>query len=173
MPIDTDNKLGIQIGVSAEFEILDFLYLGTTLSLYQKGFVNDFSFTKNKNTFNFLDLPIEIGYKMPIGNISVFGQVGPYVSVAVAGRSRTVFNSDDQEPWMEEENQSNSLYEDDYEYYKRFNTGLSIAAGVDYKQYQIRLNYAFGLSDFIADEYTQAHISSFSMTAAYFFGRSY
>ncbi|HQL71473.1 MAG TPA: outer membrane beta-barrel protein, partial [Bacteroidales bacterium] len=134
---------------------------------------NDIIFGKNKNTFSFLDIPIEIGYKMPIGNVSVFGQVGPYVSVALAGRSRTIVTIEDPEPWMEDEEHSYSLYEEGYEYYKRFDTGLSVAAGVDFKQYQLRVNYAFGLSDFIANEYTKAHISSFSLTAAYLFGRNY
>ena len=165
---DTYSKPGFQLGATAELEVLSFLYVGTTLSLYQKGYKNPIieGVIVSKNTFTFLDLPIEIGYKMPIGNVSVYGQIGPYASVALAGKSRVV-NHD--EPDMNED--PYSLYE--YETYKRFDTGISIAVGADYKQYQVRINYTRGLTDF--DEYDSytTKTSSFGFSAAYFFGRNY
>ena len=164
--IQTQSKLGVHVGATAEFEILSFLYVSTTLSLYQKGNKNEYPLGTSKSTFSFLDLPIEIGYKMPIGNISVFGQVGPFVSVAVAGRGRWIPDES-----YSDETSSYSLYE--YDNYKRFDTGVGLAAGIDYKNYQVRFSYSFGFINIEGHSSYSAQTSAFSVTGAYFIGRNY
>ncbi|HOY39562.1 MAG: PorT family protein [Bacteroidales bacterium] len=165
--VEYASKPGFQVGATAEFELTSFLYVGTTIGLYQKGYKNVVTpgvFTI-RNTFSYIDIPIEVGYKLPIGNFSIFGQIGPYVSVAVVGQSRMV-NHD-----MPEYNETYSVYE--YDEYKRFDSGLSFAVGGDYKQFQIRANYAFGFIDMNKYETYSSVNSTFGFSFAYFFGRDY
>ena len=174
--VDKTTKLGFQLGATAEFEVFSFLYIGTTVSIFQSGNkYKDDTFT-SKSTFTNIKIPVDIGYKLPIGNVSVFGSVGPYVSVALIGKSRYVYNSDDE---FMEEMEETSVYDIEFgenSYNKRLDTGLSISAGVDYRQYQAKINYSFGLRDlttnydFGTSYKTTSSILNISL--AYFVGRS-
>lgn len=143
------TKGGFQIGATAEFEIFSFLYVATTVSLYQTGLKFKDNWGASKSTFNNLKIPIDVGYKLPIGNFSVFGTIGPYMSVVMGAKYRYVPAPDPDFP--EEEQGYTSVIEvgggEEVVGYKRMDTGLSIAAGVDFMQWQARVNYSFGLRD--------------------------
>lgn len=172
------TNLGFQIGATAELEVFSFLYIGTTLSFYQTGRKTKDDWGKNTITLNNIKIPIDIGYKLPIGNVSVFGSVGPYMSVAMFGKYVHTPNPDNE--FQEEEGSDYDVeFNDDSSWlaYKRLDTGLSIAAGVDYKQFQARLNYSFGLRDITPDSDTmfstayKTTSSVFNISFAYFIGR--
>lgn len=162
--VEKKFNLGYQFGVAAEFEIMSFLYVGASVSFFQKGDKQGDDTYSAKTKLGYIDVPIVIGYKMPIGNISVFGNIGPYTSVAILGKS--VFNSE----YMNEENHVHDI---DFEYYKRFDTGVTFGMGVEFKQFQVKANYALGFVDIIESEYVSAKNSVFNITGTYFFGRDY
>lgn len=171
------TNLGFQIGATAELEVFSFLYIGTTLSFYQTGRKTKDDWGKNTITLNNIKIPIDIGYKLPIGNVSVFGSVGTYMSVAMFGKYVYTPNPDNE---FQEEGYNESIEfvnDETYGSYKRLDSGLSIAAGVDYKQFQARLNYSFGLRDITPDSDTmfstayKTTSSVFNISFAYFIGR--
>ena len=61
----------------------------------------------------------------------------------------------------------------DFGYYKRFDTGITVSAGVEFKQYQIKFNYARGFTDFTNSEFVKSYNSIINISGAYFFGRNY
>ena len=159
----TEKKfnIGYQIGVAGEIEIMNFLYVGASVSFFQKGDKQgDETFTA-KTKLGYLDVPITLGYKMPIGNVSVFGNVGPYTSVAIVGKS--VYHTE----FMDE------THEIDFEYYKRFDTGVTFGGGIEFKQFQVKANYSLGFVDIYESEFVSAKNSVFNITGTYFIGRNY
>lgn len=161
--VEKKFNLGYQFGVAAEFEIMSFLYVGASISFFQKGDKQGNENFSAKTKLGYIDVPITIGYKMPIGNISVFGNVGPYTSVAIIGKS--VYQSE----YMNE----NYTHDIDFEYYKRFDTGATFGVGVEFKQYQIKANYARGFVDITEGETITSKNSAFNITGTYFIGRNY
>jgi hypothetical protein len=160
---NTEKKLniGYQIGVAGEIEIMNFLYVGASVSFFQKGDKQgDETFTA-KTKLGYLDVPITLGYKMPIGNVSVFGNVGPYTSIAIVGKS--VYHTE----FMDE------THEIDFEYYKRFDTGVTFGGGVEFKQFQVKANYSLGFVNVYDSEIVTAKNSVFNITGTYFIGRNY
>lgn len=161
--VEKKLNFGYQIGVAGEIEIMNFLYVGASVSFFQKGDKQgDETFTA-KTKLGYLDVPITLGYKMPIGNVSVFGNVGPYTSIAIVGKS--VFHYE----IMDE----NFEHEIDFEYYKRFDTGVTFGGGVEFKQFQAKANYSLGFVDINDSELVSAKNSVFNITGTYFFGRNY
>lgn len=163
--VDQSFKLGWQIGAAAEFEIMSFLYVGANVSFFQKG--NKVTYddgASSKLKLGYLDIPIYVGYKMPLGNISVFGNVGPYTSVAMVGKSEYQSEMFDETHEVEFGGEFG---------YKRFDSGVAFGGGVEFKQYQIKANYSLGFVDIVPYETTTAKNSVFNITATYFIGRNF
>jgi hypothetical protein len=75
---------------------------------------------------------------------------------------------------MEEDAHDIEFGEEPYTY-KRLDTGLSIGAGVDYRQWQANINYSFGLRDLTTDSefyYYKTTSSILNISVAYFIGRT-
>jgi hypothetical protein len=163
--VEKNVKMGYQIGVAAEFEVMSFLYVGGAISFFEKGdkIKNDFGTFKTK--IGYIDVPLTIGYKMPIGNLSVFGNVGPYTSIAIIGKS--VMHSE----FMDETHPIE--IGGDFGYYKRFDTGVTFGGGLEFKQFQIKANYALGFVDITEGETMTSKNSVLNITGTYFIGRNY
>ncbi len=166
--VDHSFKMGYQIGAAAEFEIMSFAYVGASVCFFQKGSAIKDSFGSSHLNIGYLDIPIVIGYKVPLGNISAFGNVGPYTSVAMVGKSKSSFESGDETIEHEEQ-----LEFGETGWYKRFDSGVTFGGGVEFKQYQIKLNYSMGFVDIVPGEFTSAKNSVFNITATYFIGRNF
>ncbi len=166
---DKSSKMGFQIGAAAEFEIMSFLYVGASASFFQKGVKYSGDDYKSKLKLGYIDIPIYVGYKVPLGNISVFGNVGPYTSVAIVGESYyySDFGGIEFEETMDVE------LSGDMAYYKRFDSGVAFGGGVEFKQYQIKANYSIGFVDVTTSEFVSAKNSVFNITATYFIGRNF
>lgn len=167
--VDKNMKIGYQFGVAAEFEILSFLYVGGAVTFFQKGDSRgDDTFT-SKTKLGYIDIPITIGYKMPLGNISVFGNVGPYTSIAIIGKS--YFQSGTGPTEFEETHDLE--FGEDMGFYKRFDTGVTFGGGVEFKQFQVKANYSLGLVDITYSEFVTSKHSVFNITGTYFIGRNF
>jgi len=163
--IEKNFRLGYQIGAAGEFEIMDFLYVGAAVTFFQKGDKVVSTFGTSKLKLGYIDIPITIGYKVPVGNISVFGNVGPYTSMAIIGKSE--FHSEFMDETMDVE------IGGEFSYIKRFDTGVTFGGGVEFKQYQIKANYALGFVDITEGETITSKNSVLNITGTYFFGRNY
>lgn len=167
--VDKKIKIGYQIGAAAEFEIMSFLYVNGAVTFFQKGDkAGDDTFT-SKTKIGYIDIPITIGYKVPLGNVSVFGNAGPYSSIAIVGKSYYHSGFDG----VEFEEEFPLELGGDMAYYKRFDAGVIFGGGVEFKQYQIKANYAIGFVDITEGETVKSKNSVFNITATYFIGRNF
>jgi len=160
-------KLGYQIGAAAELEIMSFLYVGAAVTFFQKGNKVVDEFGTSKLNMGCIDIPITLGYKVPIGNVSVFGNVGPYTCVALVGKS--VYHSD----MMDETFEHEVEFDSETGYYKRFDSGLTFGGGVEFKQFQVKANYSLGFVDVSTSESVSMKNSVFNITGTYFLGRNF
>ena len=160
-------KIGYQIGAAAELEIMSFLYVGAAVTFFQKGNKVVDEFGTSKLNLGCIDVPITIGYKVPIGNLSVFGNIGPYTCVAIAGKSH--YHSEVMDEDFEYEVELGS----ETGYYKRFDSGLTFGGGVDFKQFQVKANYSLGFVDLSTSESVSMKNSVFNITGTYFLGRNF
>lgn len=116
-----------------------------------------------------MDIPIYIGYKVPLANISVFGNVGPYSSVAIVGKSH--FHSEYEGHEFEENHPVEFGSESGL--IKRFDTGVVFGGGVEFMQWQIKVNYALGFVDIASADYISSKNSVLNVTCTYFIGRNF
>ena len=165
--VEQSFKMGYQIGAAAELEIMSFLYVGAAVTFFNKGNKVVDEFGTSKLNLGCIDIPITIGYKVPIGNLSVFGNIGPYTCVAIAGKS--VYHSN----VMDEEFENEVEFDPEFGYYKRFDSGLTFGGGVDFKQFQVKANYSFGFVDISTSESVSMKNSVLNITGTYFIGRNF
>ena len=163
--VDKNMKVGYQFGVAAEFEIMSFVYVGTAVTFFQKGDKRVTSTSTSKTRLGYIDIPITIGYKMPLGNVSVFGNIGPYTSVAIIGKSEYHSELMDETFPIELGGEFSS--------YKRFDSGVIFGGGLDFKQFQVKANYAIGFVDITSSEFVSTKNSVLNITGTYYIGRNF
>jgi len=163
----TDYKLapGFNIGGVAEMPITDLFSVQAKLLFTTKGFNYKSSGSSTKvNCFLFYtEIPILAKANFEIGNIGVYGLLGPYFGFGLAGRAKV---GDDTESikWGSDGNA------DDF---KRFDAGLSIGAGANLSIVQVGMNYNFGLTNISAytDDGYRNKNRSFNIFVIYVFGQ--
>ncbi|MCK9255884.1 MAG: PorT family protein [Bacteroidales bacterium] len=172
------TKFGYQIGLAAEYEILSFLYLGASLNYITKGDKYKDNFALSKINFGSFELPLQIGYKIPIGNLSVSAMVGPYTNVAVVGK-RTFIPKEEVVPpfeWNFEESPHSQYLDDEsdvfgeqWNSFKRFDSGICAGLKLGFKNYNLSANYSRGFVDIRPEETIKANHSVFNLSFIYYF----
>ncbi|HXK80906.1 MAG TPA: porin family protein [Bacteroidales bacterium] len=175
--LEKSIKYGYQLGVALEYEVFSFLSIGTDIGFIQKGDKIKDDFAVSKASLGYLDIPINIAYKLPLKDVKVSIMAGPYTSVAMVGK-KTLTVLPEVEPdyeWNFEEHGHDAYIDDgtpvfgeEFHSYKRFDTGLTFGFKIGYKQYRLSANYAMGLTDIKPNETITAKNSSFSFSLAYF-----
>ena len=96
-----------------------------------------------KTNMNYLEIPIHIGYQYAINDdFSVFGEFGPYFAIGLFGKTDGE-EMDYNDNW---EIVSNSVSYNTFDEFKRFDFGLGLRFGVEFKQrYTLSIGYDFGL----------------------------
>lgn len=166
------SKVGFNIGVKGDYFFTDNLYLGTGLFFNQKGAKKSVEGGKIKEVWNYLELPVHIGYRHPVSdNVAIFGEFGPYFGYAVSGKykigdaSTSIFDLK-----VDEDGEISDKGTDIGA--KRFNVGLGIHAGVEFSKFQVRLGYDFALTpnvDTFGGLLKKQKHGTFTIGAAYLF----
>jgi len=159
--LNKNTKLGFQLGASVEYEVLSFLSVGTDIGFLQKGDKIKDQFATSRASIGYLDIPLIIGYKIPLGNFKITAMVGPYTSIAIVGTKSFVLNPD-LEPdfeWNFEETGHDAYIDDGTAFfgeelnsYKRFDSGISFGLKVQYSKYRLSASYSRGFVDIKPNE---------------------
>ncbi len=172
------QKLGYQVGVTAEYSPKGLLYFGTGLSFTNKGakFSGAESWIGGSNppvtnwekTTNqaYLQIPLTIGYYFPVSNetkISV--NAGPYLAYGVGGKETVKTHTTPSEAKADEKFTYNTFDKNNNETYSPFNIarmdyGAALGVGLRHKKFIIGFDYEMGLMNIF--EMDQSHISSLS-----------
>ncbi len=133
---DLDMKIGFHIGVTAEFPINELFSFETGLLLSQKGYKYDGAWGDYTVNLNYLEVPLLGKATFDLGDLMIYGQLGPYVGFGLTGK----FKSDDEEDDIE-------WGSDDDDDFKRLDFGLNIGAGVQVSNITIGASYGLGLAN--------------------------
>lgn len=170
-------KFGYQAGIAAEFELMKMVFISTSLSYVTKGDKYKDRFAVSKTSFGCFELPVYIGYKIPLGNVYLSGTVGPYSSVAIVGKRSFTQKPEltppfewnfEASPHQQYIDNNTDFYGEQWNSYKRFDTGISFGIRAGYKNYNIAASYSRSFVDIRPDESVTATNSVFSISFIYY-----
>lgn len=149
---------GIKLGGSAEFEyknnfsLLTGVLYNVAYSDKLQGYPNSATVTY-KTLGHFLDIPLRINYTYPISkSLKIFGFAGPNINIGLAQNmeitSTQTYNpaNPSQATYYVKPGKFNSYADSDY-LLNRINIQLGAGAGVQWKKFQIKGGYDFGLNN--------------------------
>jgi len=179
---DTDNFMGVHIGVIFDFPLSD-ISIGTIslqpgIMFTKKGGIwedeKEYSYytEKSKGTFNlnYLEIPLTVSLKIPINeSLSARANVGFYLAVGISGTLKDEYTecrsgTDDCESYSNDVdifNGGKGLKSSDY--------GLSFAGGIEFHNFYAGITYGLGLSNILGDDYGEITTRTINFTLGYNF----
>ena len=172
---DTRTKIGFQAGFKAQAQLTGNWYWQASLLYTQKGYKLESQDIQIDAQAAYIQLPLEIMYKFPVGRADLLASVGCFLGVGIHGftdyndnfnqdpRSRT-FRQDLQRPYVNEEYGKTNLVGCDYTvhganvfWYDEDDTfktpgtykidgGVQLGLGWEIKRFQLMLTYQFSLT---------------------------
>ncbi|MDZ7822521.1 MAG: porin family protein [Candidatus Marinimicrobia bacterium] len=152
------SHASFHFGLSAEIPLSGMLFLETDLLLSGKGYhhfeegnivINDYDAVLN---IYYLDIPILAKIKYDLGSLEVFGTLGPYFAIGLAGNYRY----DTELLGIPVADTTAIEWGSDVNEYKTLDMGLSIGGGIAYEAIELGFTYQMGLisiSGYTADNY--------------------
>jgi hypothetical protein len=179
------SKIGLTVGIVADISISNSLAFRPGLNFTQKGgqLKDTQTFlgvtTKNKATVttSYLELPLNIVYKIAVGGGSVFVGAGPSIGFGLSGKGKvksTIGNTTNERSFgIKFDGKDNNTATDNKAHLKSLDFGGNFIAG-----YQLsnniftKLSYTIGFSNISPDDNSTTKNKSFSFTVGYLFGGS-
>ena len=131
MSVSQESNTQFHIGIVQDIDLKNNVYFNTGLLYSVKGF----KFQGATENINYLVVPLNLGYKFPLGQTKskLLLQAGPYLAYAVSAKD----NYDGQS--VDVPFGPGGL--------RRFDAGLGIGAGVDFNPIVLSVNYELGLTN--------------------------
>jgi hypothetical protein len=134
---DNDNrhitgKAGLEAGPTLYYALRENIYLNSGAMFSIKNFkVGDGSLN-----LYYIEVPLSVGYAVPLGGLDFYAQAGPYVGIKL-GERFTINNHEDS---------------DDEDYgVGSFNAGVGLAGGINIKRFKIEVGYQYGLKNVLKE----------------------
>jgi len=160
--IDDANTLAsFQVGIIGDINLAEFIALQPGLLLTGKGTKSQDGSPSDANYFKattnplYLELPLNLVFKGPIGPDTKFiAGAGPYLAIGIAGKNKTEgkffgtsFSSEKDIQWSDDD-PTTLNYEEGagFGIMKRFDYGLNGTAGIETKNILLSVNYGLGLA---------------------------
>lgn len=144
-----NKKTGYNVGFKGEyfFKGNEGFYLDMGIMLTNKNWESPY-YSYNKDDYatkwsanpHYLNIPIHIGYMMPVSKkVSVFVNAGPYLGAGLFGKYTTTSTNN------KNTTVANNIFKD---YLKRFDYGIGGKIGIEYaKHIQLSIGYDWGLQN--------------------------
>lgn len=155
---ETKMLVGYSLGVTFKADLGTNLFLQPSILYSSKGSKYDAN-DDFKITANYVELPVNFGYKLNLGGSNVLLLAGPYFAYGVGGTAKLGNEEADIEWGSDEES-------DDF---KPFDMGLNIGAGFEVNNFQIAAQYGFGLTNISVGSGTTTKNGVLSLSVAYLF----
>jgi hypothetical protein len=137
--LNLDNKAGLLAGVIYEYSLSEQLYFGSGLLFSQKGGKIEDGDSKITETLNYIDIPFNLVFKADLKGPKLLVEAGPQIGVGISGK--------DKYEYMGASENEDIEFGSDEDQLKRFDFGLNLGGGVEYDNFQLKVNYVIGLSD--------------------------
>ncbi len=176
----TRLRVAPHIGGYAEIKLLDFLYVQPNLMLIGKGYKKHSGEDIEKFSPIYLEMPIYLMVKLPLGDVNVFGGVGPYVAYGITGDwSRTHFRVNDSIGNALFDGTTYKIWGDPElkNYLKRVDAGASLTLGVQLNNFSLSTTYDYGMLNIGGVDIPKFHTvyawhnRTLSFSVGYQFGR--
>jgi len=152
---------GINVGLISEIAIQENLFLQPGILFSTKGSQYTISSYTTTITTSNIEVPINLMYKHDLGSLKLLGFAGPYLGLAVGGKTKSDGISQDIS-FSGENRDMNS-----------FDFGLNIGAGIEVSNFQISAQYGFGLANLANTSNSSSQVLKngvFGVSVAYLFG---
>jgi hypothetical protein len=161
-------KPGIQLGVTGEHAITDAFAIQPGLLFSMQGYkMEEEGPLKGAIALNYIQIPVNVQYKLDLSGMKLLLQAGPYLGIAVNGKFKMKAGS--QEDSMDIRFKSSNGGGD----YKRGDFGLGVGAGLQFGNIQAAVGYNIGLANVDAhyDGDHTAKNNGLALTVTYLFGK--
>ncbi|GAB4125260.1 MAG: hypothetical protein OHK0045_05430 [Raineya sp.] len=153
---ETKMLFGYQVGVVLDYSFNEVLFFQPGLIVNSKGsklIIKDslnLTTTTSKNNPIYAELPLMFGLRFGLENFKLFGMAGPYIAYGFAGKN--YFKFETPIPALNTESEQAIRWGDetsltDVRDLRRFDMGLSFAAGIELRNMQISLHYNPGFTN--------------------------
>ncbi len=174
---DFKSKVGFHAGIAVDIPLFAGLSFEPGAMFVTKGYKLEKSTTvagvtmKGEGTMNlnYIDVPLNLKYTLNLGNLNVWGSVGPYIGIGINGKSKaslTVGND------TKKEEADIKFGSDDDDHLKMLDYGLGLGVGAEFNHIILGLYYNIGmanLSNIDTDDYSTKN-GTFNITLGYRIG---
>ena len=165
-----DWKPGFQIGLVADYLLLGDLSIQPGILFATQGAKSETSMSgyKAKVTFNlnYIQIPINLQYKLDLDNKKLLVQAGPYLGYGIGGKLKVEVSEGGISINNSEKIKFGSSDDDDF---KAFDFGLGLGVGLQIGNLQAVLGYNLGLVKLNPD--VNAKNIGLALTLTYFLGK--
>ncbi len=133
---DFKTKTGFHIGIAGELPLFGGVMFEPGLMFATKGYKVDLGDVSV--SLNYIDIPLNLKYKLDIGDFAVWGSVGSYVGIGLSGKHKMTLLGKDVE---------NDVKFGEDEDFKMLDYGLGFGAGVEYHRIILGVYYNIGLAN--------------------------
>jgi hypothetical protein len=133
------GKFGVEAGPVMYYLFSNKLYLNPAVMFS----IKPFSLEEDKLSLYCAEIPVYLGFRIPLGSIDTYFQAGPYASIKLGESKETSI--------------------------KTFHAGLAAMYVINIKRFKIEAGYKYGLTDFISDKDIKARLSSLFLGVNYVF----
>ena len=164
---------GFQIGLVADYALTDAISIQPGILFAQQGYkVNEsIDFMGQKIDFkasinlNYIQIPINVQYKMDMGGMNLILQAGPYLGFGLGGKMK--FEASGQS-----EEEDIKFGSGDEHMLKPLDLGLGLGAGLQFGAIQVGLGYNLGLANIVNDDDSKFKVKNngLALTLTYVFG---
>jgi len=163
-----DWKPGFQIGVVAEYAILEDLFFQPGILFSQQGFKSETSSgsanVKVTCNLNYIQIPLNLQYRNESG--SLYLQAGPYFGYGIGGKMKMEASSGGTSLSLSEKIKFGNGDDADF---KALDFGLGVGAGLQLGNLQAGLGLNYGLANLGTD--VKVKNLGLALTATYMFGK--
>ena len=166
---DTKMKAGFQVGMVADYAFSDAISIQPGLLFTTLGYKIDSSLLEetSKSTtsfnFNYIQIPINLHYKLDMGNMKLLLQVGTYLGYGISGKENSKHNGEKFGGKIEFGSGDDKL--------NAFDFGFGAGAGIQFSAMQAVLGYNMGFANLTNSNDMQMKNNGLSLTLTYLFGK--
>jgi len=159
-------KPGLQIGAVGDYALNDALSIQPGILLAQQGWQYKEGKAKMRINLNYIQVPINVQYKMDLGGPNLLLNAGPYLGFGVNGKTK-MWDDDGKKVDLDKD-QSKIEFGSGAGKLNALDLGLGLGAGLQFDNIQVGLGVNFGLAKL--NENSKMMNTGIALTATYFFG---
>lgn len=162
---DEKMRTGYQIGMVFQGDIAPNVFIQPSILFSSKG--SKYDGGDVKVVANYIEVPVNFGYRINLGGANLNLLAGPYLAYGVGGKissSETLFGKtvtvDEDIKWGSDK---------DKDHFRPFDMGLNLGGGFEFNNFQVSLQYGFGLLNINPNSDITNKNGVLSLSAAFLF----